>query len=240
MFDAATIARMAGHFQIVLAGIVANPEQRVGELPLLTADERQQLLFEWNHTQADYPKDTCLHQLIEAQVEKTPTAIAVVFENQQLTYQELNTRANQLAHYLQSLGVGPDILVGICVERSLEMVIGLLGILKAGGAYVPLDPGYPQERLAYMLADSQVAVLLTQQRLVDSLPQHSTPLVLLDADSEHIAQQSQENPISGTNADNLAYVIYTSGSTGKPKGVLVSHHNVSNSHYENGYQYVKD
>ncbi len=226
LFDAATIARMAGHFQIMLAEIVANPERRVGELPLLTADERQQLLFEWNHTQADYPKDTCLHQLIEAQVEKTPTAIAVVFENQQLTYQELNTRANQLAHYLQSLGVGPDVLVGICVERSLEMVIGLLGILKAGGAYVPLDPGYPQERLAYMLEDSQVAVLLTQQQLVDSLPQHSTPLVLLDADSEHIAQQSQENPVSGTKADRLAYVIYTSGSTGKPKGVLVSHHNV--------------
>ncbi len=226
LFDAATIARMAGHFQIVLAAIVANPEQRIGELPLLTADERQQLLFEWNHTQADYPKDTCLQQLIEAQVEKTPTAIAVVFENQQLTYQELNTRANQLAHYLQSLSVGPDVLVGICVERSLEMVIGLLGILKAGGAYVPLDPGYPQERLAYMLADSQVAVLLTQQRLVDSLPQHSNLLVLLDADSEHIAQQSQENPISGTKADNLAYVIYTSGSTGKPKGVLVSHYNV--------------
>ena len=226
LFDAATIARMAGHFQIMLAAIVANPEQRIGELPLLTPNERQQLLFEWNHTQADYPKDTCLHQLIEAQVEKTPTAIAVVFENQQLTYQELNTRANQLAHYLQSLGVGPDVLVGICVDRSLEMVIGLLGILKAGGAYVPLDPGYPQERLAYMLADSQVVVLLTQQRLVDSLPQHSTRLVLLDADSEHIAQQSQENPISGTKADNLAYVIYTSGSTGKPKGVLVSHYNV--------------
>ncbi|MGI8502515.1 MAG: amino acid adenylation domain-containing protein [Hassallia sp.] len=226
LFDAATITRMTGHFQTLLDGIVANPQQHISELPLLTAAERQQLLVQWNNTQADYQKDTCLHQLIEVQVEKTPDAIAIVFEDQQLTYRELNTRANQLAHYLQSLGIGPDVLVGICVERSLEMVIGLLGILKAGGAYVPLDPGYPQERLAYMLEDSQVAVLLTQQRLMVSVPQHSAQVVLLDADWEDIAQERQENPISGAKADNFAYVIYTSGTTGKPKGVLVNHSNV--------------
>jgi aspartate racemase len=166
--------------------------------------------------------------LFEAQVEQAPDAVAVVFEGEQLTYRELNVRANQLAHYLQVLGVGPDVLVGIYVERSLEMLVGLLGILKAGGAYVPLDPAYPLERLAFMLEDASVSVLLTQARLVESLPQHQAPVVCLDGDWEVLAQYSEENPFSGVTPQNLAYVIYTSGSTGKPKGVLVEHRGLLN------------
>jgi aspartate racemase len=216
LFDACTLRRMANHFQTLLEGVVANPQQRLWDLPLLTEAERQTLLVEWNETQTDYPKDLCIHQLFETQVERTPDAVAVVFEDQQLTYQELNARANRIAHHLQSLGVGPEVLVGICMERSLEMVVGLLGILKAGGAYVPLDPAYPQERLALMLSDTQAPVLLTQQRLVAQLPQQVTKVVCLDADWETIAQSRQENPVSGVRADNLAYVIYTSGSTGRP------------------------
>ena len=165
LFDRSTIERMVGHFQTLLEGIVADPDQSISTLPLLTEEEKHQLLVEWNDTAADYPKDSCIHELFEAQVERTPEAIAVQFEGKQLTYRELNSRANQLAHYLQGLGVGPEKLVGICVERSLEMVVGLLGILKAGGAYVPLDPAYPRERLAFMLEDSQFSVLLTQQSI---------------------------------------------------------------------------
>ena len=167
LFESSTIERMIGHFKTLLEGIVADPEQPISTLPLLTEAERHQLLVEWNDTAADYPKDSCIHELFEAQVERTPDAIAVQFEGKQLTYRELNSRANQLAHYLQGLGVGPEKFVGICVERSLEMVIGLLGILKAGGAYVPLDPAYPSERLAFMLEDSQVSVLLTQESLIE-------------------------------------------------------------------------
>ncbi|KAB8321062.1 non-ribosomal peptide synthetase [Tolypothrix campylonemoides VB511288] len=225
-FESASVTRMVGHFQTLLEGLVTNPDQKLLHIPLLSAAEQHQLLIEWNNTQADYPEHLCIHHLFEQQVQKTPDAIAVVFEDQQLTYRELNSRANQLAHYLQLLGVEPDVLVGICVERSLNMVIGLLGILKAGAAYVPLDPTYPQERLAYMLEDSQVPVLLTQQQLLVSVPQHNAQVVLLDADWEEIAQQRQENPSSSVKADNFAYVIYTSGSTGKPKGVLVNHSNV--------------
>ena len=166
LFEAGTIARMLGNFQTLLEAMVADPEQRLSDLPLLTETERQQLLVEWNGTKTDCPQDLCIHQLFEAQVERTPDAIAVVFEAEQLTYAELNRRANQLAHHLRALGVGPEVLVAICLERSLEMVIGLLGILKAGGAFVPLDPAYPKERLAFMLKDAQVPVLLTQERLV--------------------------------------------------------------------------
>jgi amino acid adenylation domain-containing protein/thioester reductase-like protein len=169
-----------------------------------------------------------IHQLVELQVLKTPDAVAVVFENQQLTYRELNERANQLAHYLQTLGVKPEVLVGICVDRSLEMIVGLLGILKAGGAYVPLDPSYPQERLAFMLEDSQLSVLLTEQNQLHKLPQHSARIVNLGTDWQAIAQHSKENIDSGVNAENLAYTIYTSGSTGKPKGVQIVHHAVVN------------
>jgi aspartate racemase len=228
LFEAATIARMIGHFQTLLEGIVANPATRLWDLPLLMAAERHQLLVEWNKTQVDYPKDACIHHLFEAQVERTPDAVAVVFEDKQLTYRELNTRANQLAHYLQGLGVKPDVLVAISVERSLEMVVGFLGILKAGGAYVPIDPAYPHERRAYMLKDSQTPVILTQERLLASLPDNDAQVVCLDADWEVIAQQSQENPVSETTAQNLAYIIYTSGSTGKPKGVMIPHQGMVN------------
>jgi amino acid adenylation domain-containing protein/non-ribosomal peptide synthase protein (TIGR01720 family) len=228
LFDSSTIERMTGHFMTLLESIVANPSERISQLPILTASEQQQLLVEWNDTSVDYPQDKCIHQLFEEQVQRTPDAVAVVFENQQLTYQELNCRANQLAHYLRSLGVGADVLVGICVERSLEMVVGLLGILKAGGAYVPLDPEYPQDRLSFMLADAQVSVLLTQQHLVESLPQHQARVVHLDKDWVAIAKSSQNNPIAQVQASNVAYVIYTSGSTGQPKGVILSHSNLCN------------
>jgi non-ribosomal peptide synthetase component F len=169
--------------------------------------------------------------LFEQQVEKTPNAVAVVFEDKQLTYQQLNNRANQLAHYLRTLGVGPDVLVGICIERSLEMVVGLLGILKAGGAYVPLDPEYPQERLEFMLEDTQTPVLLTQEKLVNSLPPHEAQVICLDSEWELVAQHSEENPVSEVTIDNLVYIIYTSGSTGKPKGVMIAHRGVCNHLY---------
>ena len=227
LFDAATIERMVGHYQTLLEGIVSDTNQRISDLPLLTTAE-QQLLVQWNNTFVDYPQNLCLHQLFEAQVEKTPLAIAVVFQNQQLTYQQLNQQANQLAYYLQSKGVKPDTLIGICLERSEDMLIALLGVLKAGGAYVPLDPGYPAERLAYMVEDSQIQVLLTWSDLVEKLPQHHFDVICLDSDWEIITQQSQGNLINSVNSENLAYVIYTSGSTGKPKGVLISHHAICN------------
>ncbi|WP_375511201.1 amino acid adenylation domain-containing protein [uncultured Nostoc sp.] len=226
LFDACTIHRMVEHFQTLLEGIVANPDRHISKLPLLTATEQHQLLLKWNQTQVNYPKDQCIHQLFEAQVEKNPDAIALVFEDKQLTYRELNQRANKLARYLQKLGVGTEMLVGICVERSLEMVVGILAILKAGGAYVPLDPAYPQERLSFILSDTNTPVLLTQQKLVENLPTQGAHLVCLDAEWEQIAQQSDENPVSGVAGENLAYVIYTSGSTGKPKGVTINHSNV--------------
>ena len=225
LFDASTIARMASHFQTLLEGIVANPTQRVSQLPLLTERERHQLLVEWNNTTKEYPEDKCIHQLFEEQVERSPDAIAVVFEEEQLTYLELNQRANKIAHHLKTLGVGPEVLVGICVERSLLMVTGLLGILKAGGAYVPLDPAYPTDRLAFMLNDSQTRVLLTQQCLVEKLPLHEAHIICLDTNWETI---SEENPVISGFPENLAYVIYTSGSTGKPKGVQISHRAVVN------------
>jgi len=186
------------------------------------------MLVEWNDTAAPYPEELCIHQLVETQVARTPDAVAVVFEDQQLSYRELNQRANQLAHHLQGLGVGPETLVGISVERSLEMVIGLLGILKAGGAYLPLDPTYPAERLGFMLADAQVPVLLTQAHLVADLPAHDAIVICLDTDWASIAQQADDNPVPRATADNLAYVIYTSGSTGRPKGVLITHRGVCN------------
>ena len=228
LLEADTVAQITRHFQNLLEAIVSNPQQPVAQLPLLSASERHQLLFDGNATPTEYDLSQHIHQLFAAQVEQTPEAIAVIFENQQLTYRELNSRANQLSHYLQTLGVKPEVLVGVCVERSLEMVVGLLGILKAGGAYVPLDPGYPQERLAYMLEDSQVPVLLTQEKLVARLPEHQARVVCLDTDWEVIQQESEENPVSGVEPENLAYVIYTSGSTGKPKGVQICHQSLTN------------
>ena len=192
----------------------------------LSPAERQKILVEWNNSQVDYPKNKCIHQLFEQQVERTPHVRAVVFEDQQLTYEQLNRRANQLAHHLQSLGVGPEVLVGICVKRSLEMVVGLLGILKAGGAYVPLDPTYPKERLTFMLADTKVPVLLTQESLVKDLPASQAQTICLETLLDH--NLLAENPVSDVTSENLAYVIYTSGSTGKPKGVLIPHQGLLN------------
>jgi amino acid adenylation domain-containing protein len=234
LFDTATIERMAKHFVRLLNSIVLNPQQPISQLPMLTEFEQQQLLFEWNNTQADYPLDNCIHQLFEEQVERTPDNIAVVFEDQQLNYRELNARANQLAHYLQKLGVGPDVLVGISVERSLEMIVGLLGILKAGGAYVPLEPAYPQKRLDFMVGESEAQVLLTQSSLAARFTHHGVPVVYLDSDWQKIAEFEEENPENTTTAKNLIYTIFTSGSTGKAKGVAIEHRQLLN--YLNGIQ----
>lgn len=228
LFDATTIERMVGHWQTLLESVVAHPGQRLSDLPILTELERTQLLTTWNATQATYPGDTCVHQLFEQQAARTPEAIAVMYQDTRLTYRELNTRANQLAHHLNQLGVQTETLVGLCTERSLEMVIGLLAILKAGGAYIPLDPTYPAERIAFMLEDSQAAFLLTQQHLAPQLPVGSTRLVCLDGEAASLAQQSAENPSSAVAPENLAYVIYTSGSTGQPKGVQIPHRAVVN------------
>ncbi|MBE9165412.1 non-ribosomal peptide synthetase [Tychonema sp. LEGE 06208] len=232
LFDRATIARMAGHFQTLLKAIVANPKQHLSDLALLTAPEYQQLLIDWNDTQRDYPQNQCFHQLFEERVELAPDAIAAVFENQQLTYRQLNSKANQLARYLQQLGAAPEVLVGLCVERSLEAIVGLLGILKAGAAYLPLDPTYPQERLNFMLEDAQVSILVTQQHLAKNLTQPENygvfSVVCLDSDRENIARQSPAKLTTNIIPENLAYVIYTSGSTGKPKGVLIEHRGLYN------------
>ena len=227
LFDAATMTRMLGHFQTLLEAIVKSPAQRLSELSLLTSAERQQVLVAWNEVRTDYTPARCIHRLFEAQVERTPDAIALVFEDEQLTYRELNHRANQLAHGLRRLNVGPEVPVGVCLERSLEMVIGLLGILKAGGVYLPLDPAYPKERITFMLEDSRVPVLLTQERLRAGLPEHRARVVCLDSDWETIARESEENPTISMQPENLAYIIYTSGSTGQPKGVQVSHRSIA-------------
>jgi amino acid adenylation domain-containing protein len=226
LFDQETIERLIGHFKTLLESVAAHPEQRLSQLPLLTDAERRQLLVEWNDTKVEFPGDKCIHELFEAQAERSPLALAVKYGDESLTYRELNSRANQVAHYLRRLGVGPEALVGICVERSLEMVVGLLGIIKAGGAYLPLDPSYPKERLAFMLQDAQAAVLLTQERLIESIPEPVARVVCLDRDWEEIAGEATENPLPTAQASNLAYMIYTSGSTGKPKGTMVSHFNV--------------
>ncbi|MEH2165185.1 MAG: amino acid adenylation domain-containing protein [Nostoc sp.] len=227
LFDATTIARMAGHFQTLLEEIVSNPTRQLSDLPLLREQEQQQLLIEWNNTFAAFPT-ACVHQLFEAVVEREPSAIAVVFEDKQLTYCELNQRANQLAHHLKTLGVGPEVLVGICVERSIEMVVSLFGILKAGGAYLPLDPALPQESLAFRLIDAQVPILLTQKGLLKRESAPVQTVLYLDADWELIAQQSDANPNSEVIPENLAYVLYTSGSTGQPKGVAIEHRQIMN------------
>ncbi|MBD2508881.1 amino acid adenylation domain-containing protein [Nostoc muscorum FACHB-395] len=229
LFSPQDIAGLAEQFHKLLESAVHDPEAAIGELEILSDRTLNQLLFEFNQTQADYPQNKCIHELLTEQVERTPNNIAVVFNNQELTYAELNARANQLAHYLKHLGVGAEVLVGICVERSLEMLVGILGILKAGGAYVPLDPHYPQERLSFMLEDTQVSVLLTQQHLLEGLPKHDTQTICLDTEWEAIAQQSQKNPLITISTENLAYIIYTSGSTGKPKGVAIAHRNLVHS-----------
>ena len=227
LFDSATIARMVRHWERLLESILAHPELPVAELPLLTESERHQLFTDWNDTRAEYPP-LCIHELFEAQAERTPEAVAAMFDRQHLSYRELNQRANQLAHHLRSIGVGPETLVAICVERSLEMLVGLLGILKAGAAYVPLDPAYPAERLALMLDDAEPAVVLTQEALGRRLPDRGAKVLRLDADWNIIAANSINNLGRTAGPENLAYVIYTSGSTGKPKGVQIEHRGVVN------------
>ena len=228
LFDAETIRRWLGHFQTLLSGAAANHSTPISQLPLLTEAERRQILVEWNDTDADYTHDLCIHQLFEQQVDRTPDAVAVVFGSEKLTYQQLNERANQLAHYLQSVGVGPEVLVGLCVERSVEMIVGLLGILKAGGAYVPIDPNYPPDRINYIQVDAQLSVLLTQTPQTTALSTHPARVISLALDGNSIAQQPRSNPESTVQSTNLAYVIYTSGSTGKPKGVTIQHRAVVN------------
>lgn len=225
LFDAPTITRMLKHFRILLEGVTADPGRRLSNLPLLTGAEQRQLLVGWNDSWADYPLDLCLHHLFETQVERTPDAVAVIFEGMQWTYQELNRRANQLARYLQTLGVGPEVVVGICMERSLELVVGLLGILKAGGAYMPLDPTYPPRRLDFMLRDAQAPIVLLQQPWEEL---SNLKVVRLDLDEEFIACQGTENLSGNVGPDNMAYIIYTSGSTGLPKGVINTHRGICN------------
>ena len=225
-FDADAARRLLGHFRQLLEGIAANPAATPGELEMLTADERRQLLFGWGGRRTDYPRDRCIHELFEAEAERAPNTTAVSFGGRELTYAELNRRANQLANYLRATGVGAEVPVGLCVERSAELVVGLLGILKAGGFYVPFDPHHPAEVLTFMFEDSAVPVLLTQESVLDALPMHASHVVCLDADWDEIAAAGDEQPASETTPDNLAYVIYTSGSTGRPKGVAVTHRGV--------------
>ncbi|MBE9211188.1 amino acid adenylation domain-containing protein [Plectonema cf. radiosum LEGE 06105] len=229
LFNVDTITRMTGHFQTLLAAIVENPQTPISILPILTQKEQHQLLVEWNSTKSDFAEDKCIHELFELQVKRNPETIALEFGCETLTYAQLNNRANQLADYLITLGVKPDVLVGLCVERSVEMIVGLLGILKAGGAYLPLDPNYPPERLAHMVDDSGVLVLLTQQKLINLinlLPESKAKVVCFDSDL--IFTDGIYPVCTKVKPNNLAYIIYTSGSTGKPKGVMISHSCVVN------------
>ena len=243
LFEKETVERWLGHLRVLLAAMVADDARPVAELPWLTSAEREQVLDGFNATQAEYPREVLIHELFEAQVQRTPEAVAVVYEGEHLTYAELNTKANQLAHRLRQEGVGQDVLVAISVERSLEMVVGLLGILKAGGAYVPVDPEYPEDRIVYMLVDSAAPVLLTQKRLEESLPSPEARTTLLLDEEETYAGQPRTNPgrqDTGITSRNLAYVIYTSGSTGLPKGVMVEHQGVCNLAQAQGEAFAVD
>ncbi|RIK32674.1 MAG: non-ribosomal peptide synthetase [Anaerolineae bacterium] len=228
LFEQATINRMAGHLEVLLRGIISDPEQPIGDLPILTEEEQKQILVEWNRTEVAV-ESLCIHQLFERQAVRVPDATAVRFEAESLTYKEVDERSNQLARHLITLGVQPDTLVGIYMERSADMIVGLLGVLKAGGAYVPLDPAFPSDRLQFMLADSEVSVLLTQQKLANEIvPGKGVTILCVDSDWNLIATQDKEKILPQAHPENLAYVIYTSGSTGKPKGVQIQHHSVVN------------
>ena len=228
LYDSVTIRRMAGHFEKALAQLVEDVDRKVSSIDLLSDSERFELIEQWNFTHVDYQGEHLLHKAFEGQVSRTPDNVALVFDRQRLTYRELDERANQLAHYLKGGGVGPDVLVGVCAHRSLEMVIGLLGILKAGGAYVPLDPEYPKERLAFIIEDARLDLLLTQGHLTDSLPVCDANVLCLDTDWGEVSIQPALPCANASKPDNLAYAIYTSGSTGKPKGVMISHSGICN------------
>jgi len=226
LFDSSSIERMTGHFISLLSGIIANPELPITRLPLLTEKEQDVLLRSWSKTTKSYNQERSIHQLFEQQVARSPSAIAVTYEGEKLTYEQLNHKANQLAHYLRRFGVKADSLVGLCAERSLEMVIAIIAILKAGGAYVPLDPACPQERLKFIAEDAQIEALLIQENLLELIPNYQGKIICLDRDWASIAESNTTNLEETVTANNLAYIIYTSGSTGKPKGVLVNHSNV--------------
>ncbi|MDR3388749.1 MAG: amino acid adenylation domain-containing protein, partial [Rudaea sp.] len=228
LFDASTIDRFVNHYIHLLEQVVEDPQARLSELSILTEQERRQLLVEWNRTEQAYEMDRCVHELFAEQAERTPNAAAVVCDGEQLTYAELDRRSNQLAHYLRGRGVGPENVVGLCVERSMEMVVALLGILKAGGAYLPLDPTYPSQRLAFMIADANVSTVLTHSAVRGVLPASHTVAIALDAVRDELAQQPVTAPYSAVDPENLAYVIYTSGSTGEPKGTMLRHRGLSN------------
>ena len=252
-FEADDMTRLVGHLQTLLVNMTRHPEHRLSEFSLLSQDERRQVVLEWNATDAEYPDRACIHHIFETRAAQNPERVAVEFGGREISYRELNTRANQLAHYLQARGQaardGQEILIGLCVERSLEMIVGLLGILKAGGSYVPLDPDYPEERLAFMLTDSRASVLLTQRRLLETLSSsaiahwqshvENASVVCLDSDWNSISRESEENPVNELSADSLAYVIYTSGSTGKPKGVAVPHRGINRLVFNTNYVDVK-
>jgi amino acid adenylation domain-containing protein len=227
LFDPASIQRMVDHFQRFLTAVVNNPDQPVSKIPLLTSAERRTLLVDWQQTRADCP-GLCIHQLFEQQAQRKPDSVAVETGNRRLTYRQLDESSNQLAHYLAKLGVGRETLVGVCLNRSPEMITALLGILKAGGAYVPLDPSYPQERLAFLLKDAGIQVLITMEQLAKALPENSATLVCLDQHSGWIEGEDKKNPVVKLEPENLAYVIYTSGSTGQPKGVQATHRGAVN------------
>ena len=228
LFDAVTIARMIDHFQTLLERITGTPDLPISELPMMQETERDQALFDWNLTGSNYPEGQCLHHQCEEQAHRTPDAVAVSFGEEQVTYAELNERANQLAHRLIKLGVRPESRVGICVGRSVDMIIGLLAILKSGGAYVPLDPDFPPQRLSLMIADSGICAIVTRRRTIEILPANPVQRVCLDTDRDLIARESKADPAAPVFPENTAYMIYTSGSTGKPKGVQVEHRNAIN------------
>jgi amino acid adenylation domain-containing protein len=223
MYSSQTIARMLGHWKNLLQSMVAHPDRTLGELAMVTETERQQLLVDWNQTASEYPREACVHHLFEEHAALKPDAVALVLGDERLSYGELNRSANRLAHHLIRLGVGPEVVVGLCLDRSTDLIVALLGILKAGGAYLSLDPEYPKERLKHMLRDTRAPVLLTQERLLAELPDNDALVVCMDTDREAIGSESDQNPETGGSAEQLAYVIYTSGSTGLPKGTLIPH-----------------
>ncbi len=227
LFASATVERMLGHYQNLLETVVAEPERRVADLSLLTETERHQLLVDWNDNHIDFPQDACIHHLFEAQTARTPDAIAAQFRDETMSYRELNARANQLARHLINQGVGPEVLVGISIERSFEMLVAIFGVLKAGGGYVPLDPNYPRDRIASIIEDATLSVVITQKHLANDIA-GDTPMVCLDEHWETLAKECEENPAVSTTSSNVALVIYTSGSTGNPKGVVLEHHSLVN------------